>query len=545
MSATHPLQSLDSATLQSMLLGTGSTLGSNFLQATVRELAELFSVKLVFVADRSDDNHSQANALCTWFNGQIADNFSYDVDGTPCELVEHQDVVYIPVNVETRFPNELGFQGYLGVPLRDANNSFLGHFCMLHDEPLVIDHEKIAALQIFSARVCAELARLQADRRQAEATRAIEKANKAKTDFLTNMSHELRTPLNGVLGFTQILLETTLQNEQRELTEGIRTAANQLLWSVDHVLDFCKLEAGELHVELTDNKMSDIITAALGRAEQASSAYLTRISTYIDASLPEFIRIDAVHVGEILDALLDNAIRFAPGGKVEIRITHQNSTLRCEIIDDGIGISADKIEEIFEPFTQADNSTTRDFGGVGLGLSIARRMIKLLGGDIGCDSVVNEGSRFWFTLQFEPGQNPVKSRQTLDLPTLRPVLVVDDNVVNQRVLAKMLERLGFKYQVVENGQLAVEAFAKTAFAAILMDCQMPVMDGYTAAQTIREAERGLATRIPIIAVTAHAMEGDRQRCLDAGMDDYLKKPVSIDILGKTLAQWLTPATEAA
>lgn len=550
---------LGNIVVPALMDGLSNTRGEAFFQALVQRLSRAVETDFLLIG-RLQDSNTRARTIAVCENHQIIDNFLYDLKDTPCEKVATEQARLYQHQVQQEFPNDtmlidMGMNSYYGTPLYRSDGQVMGLIVGMYKNT-VPDPERIERIfDVFAGRISAEIestektTALEAlnralEERVAERTEALEaqkmraeEASAAKSIFLACMSHEIRTPLNGVLGMAELLEVSGLDGQQSEYLGALRQSGSALMNIVNDILDYTRIHSGELELEPVVFDLEDWLHSIVTPFYATIDAKI-KLDVDIDPQVAGLYKADKNRLQQVITNLLGNASKFTHEGTIRLRVSKmrdQNGAryIRFAVTDTGIGVSTENQAKIFDPFLQADASSTRKYGGTGLGLSISKKIVNSMDGDIGVDSVEGEGSCFHFVVPLmleQHAENTLEqSRDEHQYPGLK-VLLVEDNPVNQFLTVAQLEQLGMDAEVVGDGSEAVALLCEQQkkFDLVLMDCEMPGMDGFEATKTIRawERQRG-SRRIPIYALTAHVLSENSEACAEVGMDGRLTKPIKI------------------
>lgn len=441
---------------------------------------------------------------------------------------------------------------YAGAPLITPSGHKLGTICTVDRVPRELSESQVEALRALSRQVIAQLELRKhlgiLDKKKEAALTAAE----IKAKFLAHMSHEIRTPLNGVIGMNELLLQTKLTPSQKKIATTAKVSGESLLEIINDILDFSKIEAGKLTLEKVPFNLKTFIDESMDMLSLIAKKKKLKLRSRIDKTLITKLIGDSQRLRQILINLIGNAIKFTEKGSIELSVrkisqNHKQAKIKFQVSDTGIGMSEQTRKKIFTPFLQGDSSTNRQFGGTGLGLSISKQLVEMMGGKIEVSSTEKKGSIFAFTAAFTINSDrnskkvqysKKKSFGKKKIQQRLKILVAEDNPLNQEVVAGFLGKLNHQVQFANNGQEAYGLVQSNKFDLILMDCQMPVMDGYTASQKIKHYLQKKNSVVPIIAITANVLIDDKEKYLNAGIDDYLTKPLRLGLLEKTIAKWV-------
>ena len=554
-----------SADIVSIIDSIGNKRGDEFFQAITLGLSAAIAADYTFIA-RYNREQASSSTIAVCRRDVLIDNFEYALAGTPCQQVTDNNLCIYDASVCDYFPDDkllidMGIEGYVGTSLIARDGSVLGLLVALYQHKISDSSSVSGIFRFFSGRITAELENLLQARqleqqlqelnayktglelRVAERTRELqaakeqaELASAVKDNFLATMSHEIRTPMNGVLGMTELLQNTPLNEEQQGYLQALNQAGKTMMRVINDILDYSKLSSGAIELELIDVTIRDWLTLVVQPFQLHGNPRLT-LSVAIDDALPAFLQADVARLHQVISNLLSNAIKFTPAGEVRLSVRcleQQAGQVRLcfEVSDTGIGISPANLDRIFKPFSQEEKSTFRNFGGTGLGLPISQRLVNAMGGEITVRSEKGVGSAFSFTLALPEGQSPVLAPVMTEAPHYGGlcVLLAEDNPINQLVVKGQLNRLGVELVITADGDGVVAEYCSNPdrYDLILMDCEMPVLNGYEATRQIRawEQQQG-RDPVPVYALTAHTIDENARQCQQAGMNGRLMKPVSL------------------
>jgi len=529
--------------IQTILKNTSAVFGKDFFDALVKELSRVLNMRYVIAAQIiSEDNGGRVRTIAACDRDKIIDNFEYDIPGTPCEKAKTLSICIFPSDVRNLFPKaqmlaKINAESFAAVPLLSSSSKLLGVISAIDENPIKDSHLLKTVMAVFSSRASAELERLQYEVETLKAKELAEAANIAKSHFLANMSHELRTPLNGIIGFSNLLLSTALNDTQKKFLEMISVSSKNLLELISDVLDFSKIEAGKLRLDLKPLKIKNVIINTVNAISASIKSKDIQLKYSFLNDFNYNLIGDSVRLNQIIANLLINAQKFTVKGVIEITVSEvekneSTAIIRVSVSDTGIGIAENKIEEIFEMFHQLDESYNRRQGGAGLGLAIVKSLLNLMNGTLSVKSREGCGSTFTFEIPFKLTNEPITTENTEEINKNGNImsginiLLAEDDRISQLLILTIAGQNGWNVDVAPNGSAALDKYDKKKYDIIFMDGQMPDMDGFEATRIIREKEKeNGAGHTPIIAITAYALKDDRDKFIMAGIDDYISKPI--------------------
>ncbi|GLQ30347.1 GAF domain-containing hybrid sensor histidine kinase/response regulator [Litoribrevibacter albus] len=510
---------------------------------------ERFNLDIAILSNIEDGNYTVMHCV-TPEGVELNPGDNFDLGITYCQITctAREPVAIEHMGEDDKYsshPAYAAFQleSYIGVPIR-VNDRLYGtlNFSSPTPYPRQFRDVDIDALKLMASWIEVELLRLEQEKK-------LKKANQYKTDFLSNMSHEIRTPMNGIVGALKLLADSELTQKQHKLVSLALSSSSTLGDILNDILDISKIEAGKIELSETPFELDELIDEVVNTQALKLTDSPIKLEYHFESISHYHLLGDSLRLKQILNNLVGNALKFTKEGQVTVNITETSHDIvnnrstgcfRFEVTDTGIGLSKEQAAKLFQRFHQADKSTTRQYGGTGLGLSISKSLVELMGGHIGVNSTLGKGSTFLFTLPFthlKAKENTLTNNANDNSTLSGHVLLVEDNLINQQIAQGFLENLGISYDVAENGKIALEKIEANDYNLILMDCLMPVMDGYQATEIIRTLNSP-KNKLPVLALTANALSSDIEKCRSAGMDDHIGKPINPKDLEQKLKKWL-------